>query len=115
MYKQERLNHLLQREVSTIITQKVDDPRINFATISRVTTTPDLKNAKLYVSIYGSHKNKKNAIFALNKAKSYIRFLFSQRNSELREIPEFSFFLDEGLENSIEVFDIIEKWKKEKN
>ena len=59
----ERLNDLIQEEISELIRRQTKDPRLDcFLTVTRVDTSPDLRHAKIYISIMGSDEEKKNAM-----------------------------------------------------
>ena len=58
----ERLNDLIQEEISELIRRQTKDPRLDcFLTVTRVDTSPDLRHAKIYISIMGSDEEKKEA------------------------------------------------------
>ena len=50
----DRVNALLQRELATLISEELRDPRIAFPTVTGVETTPDLKTARVFVSVLGA-------------------------------------------------------------
>lgn len=80
---------MLQREVK--------DPRIGFVTVTDVSLTPDLKMARVYVSILGSEQDRKNSLEGLSKAAGFIRYELGRR-LRLRHSPEVQFLLDDSLE-----------------
>lgn len=89
-------------EIQNILTGIVDgvrDPRVGLATVTHVEMTPDLKLAKVYVSVTGSEQDKRDSLKALTHAKAYIR---REMAIELRvkRIPDLQFYLDETLEQS---------------
>jgi ribosome-binding factor A len=49
----QRIDELLRQEIGAIVARDVADPRIGFATITKVETTPDLRHAKVWVSVIG--------------------------------------------------------------
>ena len=49
----DRIDELLRQEIGSIVTREVADPRIGFATITKVETTPDLRHARVWVSVIG--------------------------------------------------------------
>ncbi len=53
-YRQARLAEFLRDEISTIIQRELRDPRVGFVSVTRVEMSPDLRHARVYVSVYGS-------------------------------------------------------------
>ena len=54
----DRIDELLRQEIGAIVVREVADPRIGFATITKVETTPDLRHAKVWVSVIGQPKER---------------------------------------------------------
>jgi ribosome-binding factor A len=86
---------LLQVEISDIIRTRLRDPRIGFVTITEVEIANDLKTAKVYVSVLGDDKQKKQTLRALERARTLIQNELGQR-VRLRYIPMLFFYLDES-------------------
>lgn len=104
--KKEKLNGIIQRELSDILQNEVRDPKIGFCTITGVDVTSDLSIAKVYVSFLD--KNKKKSMDALERSKGYIRTLLSKRLT-VRKCPELHFVLDTSLEYGNKIESIIEE------
>ena len=103
--RMERINSQIQKELSLIINNKVNDTRISgFVSVLRVDTTPDLKYCKVYVSIFD--KDKQAAFDAINSASGFIRKNLAS-SVKLREIPRLTFVLDDGIEYSDKINKII--------
>ena len=93
--KAERLNEDIKRELISIVSQ-MKDPRLEcFWTIMRVETSPDLTNAKVYMSVLESDEKCEAAIKALNKGQGFIRGELSKR-LRIKRSPEFLFVKDDG-------------------
>src|SRR4029078_9015271 len=75
-----RLDELLREEISAVLTRDVDDPRIGFVTITDVEVAPDLRHAKVWVSVIGSEQERRDTLRALNRAMPFVR----QRLGKLR-------------------------------
>ena len=90
---------ILQEELSLVIQRELKDPRLGFASITRVDVSPDIRYARVFVSVYGSVDEQESTIEALNHASGYIRKLVGPRLS-LRFIPSFSFVLDNSMEHA---------------
>ena len=63
----DRIDELLRQEMTEILAREVDDPQIGFATITDVETTPDLRHAKVLVSVIGSADERKATIVAMGR------------------------------------------------
>jgi ribosome-binding factor A len=110
----ERVQEALRQELSRIVQNDIKDPRLGFLTITKVELTKDLRYAKVYFSVLGESKDKYLALKGLNSAKGYIKGLLSDR-IKLRFMPEIAFKIDESLEHTKEIYDILDKLKKEKD
>lgn len=111
--RSERVQEALRQEISRIVQGEIKDPRLGFITITKVELTPDLRHAKVFFSVFGEDKDKRLALKGLNSAKGYIKGLVSDR-VKLRCTPDIDFKIDESLEHTKKIFDILDKIKKEK-
>lgn len=100
--RRRKLASLLQEEVSTIIQRELKDPRLGFASVTRVEVSPDASFARVYVSVFGSDEEQAATMEALEHASGYIRRLLTPRLS-LRTIPRLRFILDHSMEHAEEI------------
>ena len=107
----ERVQEALRQEISKIALEEIKDPRIGFLTITKVDLTKDLRYAKVYFSVLGGAKEKALALKGLNSAKGYIKGMVADRIS-LRLVPEISFRIDESIEHTMEIYELLKKAKK---
>ena len=105
--RMDRVNVLLQREISRVLASELKDPRLpTIVSVTRVDTSRDLSTARVYVSVLGDQEDKSNAMRALKSAAGFIRK--NMRSSlELRNLPAVEFRLDETIELGAEVSKII--------
>ncbi len=104
--KAERLSEDIKRELISIVSQ-MKDPRLDcFWTIMRVETSPDLTNAKVYMSVLGSEEETQGVLKALNKGQGFIRGELSKR-LHIRRSPEFLFVKDGGAEYAQKINEIL--------
>lgn len=108
-----RVQEAIRQEVSRIVQNEIKDPRLGFLTITKVDLTNDLRYARIYFSTLGDTKEKMLALKGLNSAKGYIKGLLSDR-VKLRITPDISFMIDESLEHTRQIYDILDKLKKER-
>ncbi len=98
MARIDRINAEVQRELSSII-RDMKDARIPVMTsVVAVNVTSDLRYAKVYVSVMGDDKTKKDAITALQNAKGFVRRELGQR-MKMRYTPEIVFVEDNSIEH----------------
>lgn len=102
----DRVDELLRQEISELLAREVGDPRIGFATITDVETTPDLRHAKVWVSIIGTPAERDAAVAALGRAVPFIRHALGTR-LRLRRIPELHVRLDDTLERGSRVLRLL--------
>ena len=107
-----RVGDLLQKEISQIIIQDLKDPRLGFVTVTGVSISDDLKNAKVFVSVLGSREEIEQTFDGLNSAKGFIRSCIGKR-VKLRYTPELSFLLDESASYGAHIEDLIRDIKDE--
>lgn len=110
MPRTDRLDSLLQKEISNIIQFDLNDPKIGFATVSEVHITPDLNNAKVFVSFLGKNYKKRDGIEALKRSKGYIKTELAHR-IHIRKIPDLEFVVDDSLDKAQRIEDILKNNK----
>jgi ribosome-binding factor A len=108
MTRQERSEELIRAEISRIIREDVNDPRIGFISITRVKLSPDLASAAIYVSILGEEKQQQEAMVGLNSACRFIRGELGE-SIEFRSVPEIRFIRDDSLEKGSRVLATMRK------
>lgn len=93
----DRLGHEIRVELAELLTRQVKDPRIGFATVTRVEMTADLHHARVFVSVLGSPEEQASTIEGLSSAAGFLRHEIGHRLA-LRRAPELLFILDHGAE-----------------
>jgi ribosome-binding factor A len=104
----ERVDELLRQEIGLILAREAKDPRIGFATITEVETTPDLRHARVWVSVIGSESERTETVAALQHAMHFVRRELGTR-LRLRRIPELHVRLDDSLERGTRVLHLIQE------
>lgn len=104
--RKEKMNNIIQRELSDILQTEVKNSAIGFCTITDVDVTNDFSIAKIYVSFL--NKNTKKSMEALEKSKGFIRSLLAKRLT-IRKCPELHFILDTSLEYGNKIENIIDE------
>lgn len=106
-----QVGEAIQREISAIIEREINDPRIGFITVTRVDCTPDLRYARVYVSILGDDKKIQENLNGLQSAKKFVRKLIGER-IRLRYTPEIEFRLDQSIREGAKIDAIMKELNK---
>src|SRR2546426_531481 len=104
----DRIDELLRQEMSAILSREVDDPRIGFATITDVQTAPDLRHAKVLVSVIGQAEERKATLAAMGHAMPFVRHELGRR-LRLKRIPEFHLELDDSVERGTRILHLLDE------
>jgi ribosome-binding factor A len=91
----------IREEVSTTILFGLKDPRVKNVTVTRVEVSPDLRNAKVYVSVMGDEKMQRLSLRGLESARGFLQAKLAER-VQIRYTPILHFHLDQGINRSIE-------------
>jgi ribosome-binding factor A len=103
-----RIDELLRQEMGSILARDVEDPRIGFATIISIETTPDLRHAKVLVSVIGQPEDRRTTLNAMGRAMPFVRHELGKR-LRMKRIPEFHLELDETLERGTRVLHLLDE------
>lgn len=110
--KNNMLNEQLKRALSVVVNNEVKDPGLELMTsITEVIVAPDLKTAKVYVSIMGDEEQKAGSIEALNRAGGFLRSRLAEILN-LRLTPKLVFKEDHSLEYGSYIDKLIESTKQ---
>jgi ribosome-binding factor A len=104
----ERIDELLRQEIGAIVARDVADPRVGFATITKVETTPDLRHARVWVSVIGQPKERSATIAALGRAMPFVRHELGKM-LRLRRIPDLHVELDDTAERGTRVLHLLDE------
>jgi ribosome-binding factor A len=94
-----QVGELLREELTDIIRREVKDPRVGFMSVTHVEVTPDLRQARAYVSVLGSEEERAATLMALRSAAGFIRYHLKPR-LRMRHIPELDFRDDRSMEHA---------------
>jgi ribosome-binding factor A len=102
----ERVDELLRQEIGSIVNRDVADPRVGFATITSVETTPDLRHAKVWVSVIGQPAERDATVAALRRAMPFVRHELGAR-LRIKRIPDLHVQLDDTSERGTRVLQLL--------
>src|SRR5688572_22485589 len=108
----DRIGHLIQQEIGNLILREISDVRIGFVTISRVEVTTDLAHAKIFVSVMGSDKEKRDSLAGLGHSASYMRTHLS-KVLKMRTVPRLQFVEDKNLDHGFRINQILNDIKRD--
>ncbi len=104
-----RVNDLIRKEISELLLREIRDPRLGgLLSVTEVDTSPDLRHAKVFVSVMGSEEEKRQAEEGLAAASGFLRRSLGERLS-LRRIPQLDFQRDESIERGSHLLELIEE------
>jgi ribosome-binding factor A len=102
----------LARQVLGEAIHELKDPRIGFATVTSVRITPDLRQARVRVSVLGTDDEQSETMAGLNSAKSHLRGELG-RQVRTKYLPELTFELDEQAEEAEHLEELLRKIHQE--
>ncbi|MEX2430439.1 MAG: 30S ribosome-binding factor RbfA [Dehalococcoidia bacterium] len=109
----ERINVLLQEEISRILQKELRDPRLGqVITITRVEVSADLQHATVFISALGDDAQERDALAGLKSAAGYLRRELGQR-VQLRHTPELKFVLDVTTRQGDDVLSLLDHIRTE--
>ena len=111
----ERVNTLLRREISDLIHQELRDPRLTeFIAVTEVSTSADLKHAKVFVSSMSGRQEEQKILGVLNSAGGFIRTALANK-VRLRYTPELHFIWDDSIEHGDKILRLIDEVTQKDN
>ncbi len=103
----DQINDLLRSELSDLLREEVNDPRMHgLVTITRVDVSPDLRQARAYVSVLGTDEDRRSTMQALESARPFLRRELGAR-VKLRYTPNLRFVSDTSMEEAQEMTDLL--------
>lgn len=105
----DRINGLLREEISLLLSREIKDPRLNgLISITRVDTSSDLRNARVFLSVMGDQASKDAALKGIQSAASFLRRSLRDR-LKLRYVPFLKFAIDESIEDADSVLRLMDR------
>jgi ribosome-binding factor A len=94
-----RVDEAMREVLSDAITQDLKDPRIGFVTVTAVDTSPDLRHAKVHVSVLGDDRERKLSLAALESAHGFLQRRVAGE-LRLKHTPQLTFLYDDTAERA---------------
>lgn len=108
----DRLDSQIRQELADLLHREMKDPRVGFATITRVETARDLGTAKVWVSIMGTDEERQETMKALTDAAPWLRRQLGGRLT-LRHIPQLVIRHDDSIEAGDRVLRLLREIEQE--
>ena len=102
----EKAAEAIRAVVSMAILADLKDPRIRDVTVTYVEVSPDLRHAKVHVSVMGDETHQRLSLRGLQSAAGFLQAKIAER-IEIRYTPRLNFLLDQGVKRSLEVAQIL--------
>jgi ribosome-binding factor A len=97
-----RVNEAVREVLSARITGGLKDPRIGFITVTSVETSPDLRHARVYVSVLGSEEERAQALEGLRSSRGYLQARVGEE-LKLKRTPTLDFRYDASLDQAMRI------------
>jgi ribosome-binding factor A len=104
----DRVDELLRQEIGTLLAKELADPRIGFTTITDVETSPDLRHAKVWVSVIGGRTDRTETVRALQASMGFVRHELGKR-LRIKRIPALHIHLDDSAERGTRVLHLLQE------
>jgi ribosome-binding factor A len=101
-----RVAESVKETLGRIVTQEMSDPRLGFVTVTNVKVSPDLRQARVFVSVLGAEGDRSKALAALKHAAGFLKRRCGDE-LKLRFTPNLRFEFDEGIDKSIRVSELL--------
>jgi ribosome-binding factor A len=96
------------REVLSETVGELKDPRIGFVTVTGVETSPDLRTARVYVSVLGSERKRENTLAGLEAAHGVLQARIA-RELRMKRTPQLTFEYDDSVERGVRISQLIDE------
>jgi len=106
--RMERVASVIKEEIGVLFSREFNNPSYGFITVTEVHMTPDLKIAKVYVSIFGSEEVKQKTLEYLEEQKPHVRQIIGS-HVRLKFTPSVQFYLDETMDRVSRIEQIIKQ------
>ena len=103
-----RVDEAVREVLSSAISLKVKDPRVGFVTVTAVETTPDLRRARVFVSVLGDEGVRRRSMQGLESAHGILQRAVG-RELRLKHTPTLEFIYDDTSERGFRIAELIDR------
>jgi ribosome-binding factor A len=101
-----RVNEAVREVLSVAITGNLKDPRIGFVTVTAVDTSPDLRHARVYVSVLGDERRRADTLAGLKSSRGYLQARVATE-LRLKHTPQLDFEYDESTDRGMRIAELL--------
>ena len=103
-----RINEVLREVIGAAIASDLSDPRIGFVTVTSVETSPDLRTAKVYVSVLGSEEDREASLAALRSSHGVLQTRIATE-TRMKRTPTLTFHYDNTIEQGVRISQLLDE------
>jgi len=103
-----RVNEAVRHVLSEAITRELKDPRVGFVTVTAVDISPDLRNARVYVSVLGDDEVRAESLAGLRSAHGFLQRTIADE-LRIKHTPTLTFEYDDSVDRSLRVGELLEE------
>ena len=103
-----RINEVLREVVGAAISTELSDPRIGFVTVTSVETSPDLRAAKVHVSVLGDEEAREATLAGLSSSHGILQAKIAAE-TRMKRTPTLSFHYDPTVERGMRINELLEE------
>jgi ribosome-binding factor A len=103
-----RINEVLREVIGAAISTELSDPRIGFVTVTSVETSPDLRAAKVHVSVLGSEEEREATLAGLRSSHGVLQAKIAAE-TRMKRTPTLRFEYDETVEQGMRISRLLEE------
>src|SRR5450755_1172031 len=97
-----RVDEAVRAVLSDAVTKQLQDPRVGFVTITGVKTSPDLRHARVYVSVLGDDATREASLDGLRSAQGFLQHLVASE-------PTLSFEYDGSVDRGMRIAELLDE------
>ncbi len=101
-----RVDEAVRAVLSDAITQDLKDPRVGFVTVTAVQTSPDLRYARVFVSVLGDAQERADSLVGLESAHGYLQGRVASA-LRLKHTPALTFAYDESIDRGLRIGELL--------
>jgi ribosome-binding factor A len=103
-----RVNEAVREVLSARIAEGLNDPRIGFVTVTSVETSPDLRHARVYVSVLGSESERDQTLAGLESAHGLLQQSIAGE-LRMKRTPTLQFVFDESIDHGMRITELLDE------
>ena len=102
-----RINEVLREVVGAAISNDLSDPRIGFVTVTSIETSPDLRTAKVFVSVLGTDEEREATLEGLRSSHGVLQSRIAAE-TRMKRTPTLTFRYDDTIEKGVRISELLE-------